>query len=146
MKDKRKWIAIAAVLVVAAVALWAVLFAQRTDPDTVRLLLDGKEMTETTVNPGAGAGLRVIVKLSDSNTVVADLPFGEPHTLQVIQEGGYNTIRVTENAVYMEKADCRGQQCVNTAEITRDNLETRVLRDLIICSPHKLIVQVAEQN
>ena len=63
----------------------------------------------------------------------------------MIQKGGRNKIRITANSVYMEDADCQGQDCVKMTEITRDNLETRVLRDMIICLPHKITVQVTEQ-
>ena len=153
MKTRDKWIAIIAILIVAGVGLWAVLSRQNTGGDQKTLdllngrerllLLDGTELTETTVSPGKGDGLRVIVWLE--NQELANLPFGEEHTLEVIQKSGRNKVRITPEAVYMEDADCQGQDCVKMTEITRDNLETRVLRDMIICLPHKITVQVTEQ-
>ena len=152
MKRKEVWIAIAAVLLVAGVGLWAVLSGQNSVKEEnlevlggkeLLVLLDGQEMADKTVSPGKGDGLRVIVKREDE--LLADLPFGEEHTLEIIQKGGRNKLRITANSVFMEDADCEGQDCVKMTEITRDNLETRVLRDLIICLPHKLTIQVAEQ-
>ena len=154
VKTRDKWIAIIAVLIVAGAGLWAVLSGQNTGgsqktQDMLNgrerlLLLDGTELTETTVSPGKGDGLRVIVWLE--NQELANLPFGEEHTLEVIQRSGWNKVRVTPEAVYMEDADCQGQDCVHMGQITRDNMETRVNREFIICLPHKVTVQVAEQN
>lgn len=152
MKKKEIWIAVISILVIAGVGLWAVLSGQNQvkeenltllDGKEILVLLDGQELTEKTVSPGKGDGLRVVV--TKENEVLADLPFGEEHTLEVIQKGGRNKIRITANSVYMEDADCQGQDCVKMTEITRDNLETRVLRDMIICLPHKITVQVTEQ-
>lgn len=153
MKRKEIWIGIVAVLLVAGVGLWAVLSGQGSvkeenlallDGRDRLLLLDGQELTEKTVSPGRGDGLRVIVKLEDE--LLADLPFGEEHTLEIIQKGGKNKLRITADSVFMESADCEGQDCVKMTSITRDNMETRVNREFIICLPHKLTVQVAEQN
>ena len=152
MKKIEIWIAVISILVIAGVGLWAVLSGQNQvkeenltllDGKEILVLLDGQELTEKTVSPGKGDGLRVVV--TKENEVLADLPFGEEHTLEVIQKGGRNKIRITANSVYMEDADCQGQDCVKMTEITRDNLETRVLRDMIICLPHKITVQVTEQ-
>lgn len=106
----------------------------------IRLLLDGAEMTETVLDPAGGDGLRVIVTVDGSEA--ANLSFGTEHTLQVIQDNGKNTVRMTKNAVYMEEADCRGQDCVKMEPVTRDNLEMRVMGGFIICLPHRVSVEV----
>ena len=106
----------------------------------IRLLLDGAEMTETVLDPAGGDGLRVIVTADGEEK--ANLPFGTEHTLQVIQDNGKNTVRMTKNAVYMEEADCRGQDCVKMEPVTRDNLEMRVMGGFIICLPHRVSVEV----
>lgn len=106
----------------------------------IRLLLDGAEITETVTDPEGGDGLRVIVTV-DGNEA-ANLPFGMEHTLQVIQDSGRNTVRITKDAVYMEEADCHGQDCVKMEPVTRDNLEMRVMGGFIICLPHRVSVEV----
>ena len=106
----------------------------------IRLLLDGAEMTETVLDPAGGDGLRVIVTVDGEEK--ANLPFGTEHTLQVIQDSGKNTVRMTKDAVYMEEADCHGQDCVKMEPVTRDNLEMRVMGGFIICLPHRVSVEV----
>lgn len=146
MKNGRKpalWIACG--VLVPALAAGGILLLTRgngghTPEDRITLLLDGTEMTEPVLNPEDGDGLRVIVTV-DGNEI-ANLPFGTEHTLQVIQGGGTNTLRITPDAVYMEEADCHGQDCVKMEPVTRDNLEMRVMGGFIICLPHRLSVEV----
>ena len=73
----------------------------------------------------------------------ANLPFGEAHTVRILQQdGAENTLVLTGESVYMESANCEGQDCVHMEKITRDNLETRVMFGMIICLPHRLSVEV----
>jgi Uncharacterized protein conserved in bacteria len=106
----------------------------------IRLLLDGAEMKETVTDPEGGDGLRVIVTVDGEEK--ANLPFGTEHTLQVVQDSGRNTVKITRDAVYMEEADCHGQDCVKMEPVTRDNLEMRVMGGFIICLPHRVSVEV----
>lgn len=146
MKNTRKparWIAcgLAALALVAGGILLLTRGNSGETPDgQVRLLLDGAEMTQTVIDPEGGDGLRVIVTV-DGNEA-ANLPFGTEHTLQVIRDGGTNTVRITPDAVYMEEADCHGQDCVKMEPVTRSNLEMRVMGGFIICLPHRLSVEV----
>ena len=140
---------VAAFLAVAGIALWFTLGGQESgDRETIDrlngrerlVLLDGSELNETTVSPGAGDGLRVIVWLDDK--VLADLPFGEEHTLEVLQKSGRNKIRITKDKVYMEEADCPGQDCIGMGSYTRENWDVRP--QWIVCLPHKLSIQVTD--
>ena len=96
---------------------------------------------ETEKAPGLWVTLAV-----DGETVL-ELPFGEAHSVRIEQEGiGENTVILTEEAVFMEEADCPGQDCVLMGPVTRDNLETRVMGGFIICLPHRLSVEVWEKK
>ena len=65
--------------------------------------------------------------------------------MQIIQDdGSENTVAITEDAVYMEHADCDNQDCVHMGAVTRENLELRVMGGFIICLPHKISVEVRE--
>ena len=145
MKNGRKtalW-AVCAVLVLALAAggILLLIHGDGSMPDGgMTLMLDGAELTEAVLDPEGGNGLRVIVTV-DGNEV-ANLPFGTEHTLQVIQGSGMNTVRITPDAVYMQEADCHGQDCVKMEPVTRDNLEMRVMGGFIICLPHRLSVEV----
>ena len=143
---KKRLIVIAAFLAVAGVALWFALAGPESEEarDILNgrerlILLDGEELTDAVVSPEAGDGLRVIIRLND--TVLADLPFGDEHTVEVIQKSGRNKVRITADAVYMEEADCPGHDCVDMGRYTRSNWETR---QMIVCLPHKLSVQVTD--
>ena len=102
-------------------------------------LLDGMKAEDE-----AGAlqdGLRVILTLDGQE--IANLPFGEAHTVRVLQENGdENTLVLTGESVYMESANCEGQDCVHMEPVTRNNLETRVMSGMIICLPHRFSVEV----
>lgn len=87
------------------------------------------------------------VTLTVDGVILLELPFEEAHTVRVIQDGiGENTIVLTGEQVYMEKADCPGHDCVQMGEVTRENLELRVLGGFIICLPHRLAVEVWEKK
>lgn len=145
MKNQRRtalW-AVCAVLALALAAGGILLLTRgggSTPDGGITVLLDGAELTEAVPDPEGGDGLRVIVTV-DGNEV-ANLPFGTEHTLQVIQGSGTNTVHITPDAVYMQEADCHGQDCVKMEPVTRDNLEMRVMGGFIICLPHRLSVEV----
>lgn len=109
----------------------------------VRLLVDGEEWKGAAVSPGSEEGLRVYITCDGQPLL--DLPFGEAHSVRIIQDGGAeNTVAITEDAVYMEHADCDNQDCVQMGAVTRENLELRVMGGFIICLPHKISVEVRE--
>ena len=109
----------------------------------VRVLVDGAAWEGPAVSPEAGHGLRVYI--TRDGQPLLDLPFGEAHSVQVIQEdGSENTVAITGDAVYMDHADCENQDCVRMGEVTRDNLELRVMGGFIICLPHKISVEVRD--
>ena len=110
-------------------------------PGGIRITLDGKVWPGGSFSAG-GTDLRVVITLN--GTEIADLPFSEAHTLTVETEEGRNTVLLSGASVRMESADCANQDCVNMGEVTRDNLETRVMGGWIICLPHQLSVEVRE--
>ena len=117
--------------------------ASHEEADRVRLRVDGRAWEGPAVSQEAGEGLRVYVT-RDGKPLI-DLPFGEAHSVQIIQDdGSENTVAITGDAVYMEHADCDNQDCVQMGAVTRDNLELRVMGGFIICLPHKISVEVRE--
>ena len=139
---KRKYWAIA-VLALAAAAVCLVLLRPWARPAAgTRVLVDGKEFSSSSsVSMEKKDDLRVYLTLDGKE--LASFPFSEEHTVQVLQENGdENTLRLTGTSVRMEHANCEGQDCVKMEEVTRDNLETRVMFGMIICLPHRLSVEV----
>ena len=109
--------------------------------DAVTVALDGAAWDGAPV-PGED-DLRVYVTLDGAPLI--DLPFGQPHTVTVTQpDGAENTVALTGEAVSMAHANCDNQDCVEMGEVTRDNLELRVMGGFIICLPHKLAVEVRQ--
>ena len=136
---KRVWIAVL-LLAAAAAVLCFVLLRPGTKTAGTQILLDGKALSDPVLSPDS-KDLRVILTLDGKE--IANLPFEEAHTVKVIQENGdENTLVLTGDRVYMESANCEGQDCVKMEVVTRDNLETRVMFGMIICLPHRLSVEV----
>ena len=138
-------IAAAVLLAAAAAAGWLLLRKPPEQPaaGAASVFLDGEAWNGQTT-AGGSDGLRVYVTLDGAPLI--DLPFGEEHVLRILQASGdENTVRLTGNAVYMQEANCEGQDCVNMGEVTRDNLETRVMGGFIICLPHRISVEVREE-
>lgn len=138
---KKKYIAAAVLLFAAVVILCLALSRPGVKGSGVVVRVDGREPLSAVLSPEKQDDLRVVLTLD--GRLIADLPFGEAHTIQVLQENGdENTLLITGNSVRMESANCEGQDCVHMEEITRDNLETRVMFGMIICLPHRLSVEV----
>ena len=53
-----------------------------------------------------------------------------------------NVLHLTPNGVWMEEANCEGQDCVGEGEVTLENREERVLWNMIICLPHQLALEL----
>ena len=103
-----------------------------------RVLVDGKAWEGAAADDG---DLRVYITLDGAPLI--DLPFGEAHTVEILQpDGAENTVALTGEEVVMEHANCENQDCVQMGAVTRDNLELRVMGGFIICLPHKVSVEV----
>lgn len=140
---KKKALIAAALLAVITAVLCFTLLRPGTQPAGAQIFLDGEPVSGPALFPEKQDGLRVILTLDGQE--IANLPFGEAHTVRVLQENGdENTLVLTEESVYMESANCEGQDCVHMEEITRDNLETRVMFGMIICLPHRLSAEVRQ--
>ena len=105
------------------------------------IFLDEEIYTEPSVSPDSEDPVRVYITYN--GYPLLDLPFGEEHTVLIHQiNGAENTVRMTGEAVYMESATCDNQDCVNMGQVTRENLETRVLGGFIVCLPNMIVVEV----
>ena len=107
----------------------------------VQVLVDGKPFEGGAISPEAAEDLRVYVTLDGEPLV--DLPFSEAHSVRIVQpDKAENAVTLTGERVYMESANCENQDCVHMGEVTRENLELRVMGGFIICLPHRLSVEV----
>ena len=152
MDEKRRaagrwlWI-LSAALLVAAVLLFILIgkpFGAAPEAGgTLQVILDGKPLAvpQATTVPTTGEDLRVYI--THDGKALLDLPFAEQHTVRIVQpDGGENTVTLTGSSVCMTEANCEGQDCVQMGEVTKENLEVRVMGGFIICLPHRISVEV----
>ena len=137
---KKKALASVILMTAAAAILCLVLLRPGSTPAGVKILVDGEEMSGT-ASPETGDDLQVILTLDGKE--IGRFPFREAHRIRILQGNGYeNNLVLTGESVYMESANCEGQDCVHMEPVTRDNLETRVMSGMIICLPHRFSVEV----
>ncbi|NCB91225.1 MAG: NusG domain II-containing protein [Clostridia bacterium] len=63
----------------------------------------------------------------------------EDQEIEIQHEGNHNKIRIESGKAYMEEADCPDEYCIDQGEI-----HTRT--QTIVCLPHKLVVEVINEN
>ena len=143
--NKKRWLWIPAAALFTAVLLF-ILTGKPSgtgggDTDSVQVFLDGERRTGQQAAASGGDDLRVYITLDGKPLL--DLPFAEKHTVRIVQpDGGENTVTLTGSSVFMIEANCEGQDCVQMGEVTRNNLEVRVMGGFIICLPHRVSVEV----
>ena len=70
-----------------------------------------------------------------NNEVIEVLPLNKNTKKVYKTKDGYNTVVVKNGYVYVQKANCKNQICVNTKKQNRK-------RKTITCIPHKFMVEV----
>ena len=53
-----------------------------------------------------------------------------------------NTVHLTPEGVYMASSTCDNQDCVEQGLVTLENMDTRVLRNLIVCLPNEVGIEL----
>lgn len=64
------------------------------------------------------------------------------YTINQKEIGVSNTIHVTKDSVYMASSTCTNQDCVKQGTVTRQNRDSRVLGNMVICLPNKVSLQL----
>lgn len=93
----------------------------------------------TTVEPPVKAYLLVTVR----GTVYQPVPLTEEGDYRVTQtDGSENVIHVSPTSAEMKSSTCENQDCVKQGVITLDNMETRVLGNMVICLPNQVTLEL----
>ena len=71
------------------------------------------------------------VVISKDNKVLYELPLNEENEIDL----GSNTVVIKNSEVYVEKADCKNQVCVNHKPISNKN-------QTIACLPNKVLIEI----
>ena len=53
-----------------------------------------------------------------------------------------NAIHVTQDSMYMKSATCENQNCIKQGTVNLQNMETRVLGNMIICLPNRVVLEL----
>lgn len=94
---------------------------------------------EATEIPPAEAFLVVSV----GGAIYEPLPLlGEGSFTLKQDENTTNTVHVTRDSVWMEHSTCDNQDCVEQGTVTLENMETRVLYNMIVCLPNEVVLEL----
>ena len=119
--DKKNWLVIAAIAVVALLML------------AMTLLLRPMQAVE-----------EAVVLIGVDGRQYARVPLSRPQTVTVAQENGsVNVIEVSDHGAVMHSSTCDNQLCVQMGEVTVDNWEFRPNQQFIICLPNRVSVELA---
>lgn len=63
---------------------------------------------------------------------------------QVLSDGTelLNVIHLTPEGVCVTEANCENHDCMNQGEVTLENLEERILGNMIVCLPNQVLIQL----
>ncbi|MCL1854472.1 MAG: NusG domain II-containing protein [Clostridia bacterium] len=88
---------------------------------------------------------RLYIRYQVGGEEAALLPLTREERVVVNQgEGKVNTLRVWPGGVEMESSSCHNQLCVYQGPVTPDNWDSRPLMAMIVCAPHRLVVELLE--
>lgn len=148
LKNKNVWL----VLVLLAASAAVLVFAG-TMENPLKELPQEMMQTEQTAEPDAAdsqteeeempVGYILVQRNGEGGWI--PLPAGESMTVRLNDEKDpdiQNVLRVTPNGFLMESSTCDNQDCVDQGEVTLENMDERVLMNMVICLPHQLSVEL----
>jgi len=73
------------------------------------------------------------------------IPLLEDNMLELTQaDGKRNVVAFTPNSITMHSATCDNQDCVQQGQVTLNNKENRVLMNMIICLPNRVVLSLLD--
>lgn len=86
-----------------------------------------------------GAELQVVITIDGDKYRSLDLTEEVSEEIVVDQDGKINVVQVSNGQVTISEANCPDQICVHTAPADEHG-------EMIVCLPHKVIVEVTKNN
>ncbi len=137
MRNKNVLIILILVVFIALVALGAMVFTSQ--PKVLPDAAGDSGSTELT-----GAGYVYITAAGEARWF--ELPEAESklEITRTAEDGTeiFNVINLSPTGVFVESASCDNQDCVEQGLVTLENREERVLRNLIVCLPNEVAVEL----
>ncbi len=96
---------------------------------------------EVTFDP---ASIKAWLVVTAGGTVYQPIPLVEEGEYSVIQEetGAKNVIHVTTESIDMKSSTCENQDCVKQGVVSLDNMDSRLLGNMIICLPNQVTLEL----
>ena len=95
-----------------------------SDPAPGYILVEGERFSGFLPLPTEGEVCQAIVQHHDDNTIWR------------------NVLRMTPEGFCMIVSDCEGHDCIEEGEVTLENMQDRILWNMVICAPHKLTLSL----
>ena len=94
------------------------------DPANAYVLVNGEEILGLLPLPQEGEYTKAIRQIQPDGTEWINI-------LHLFPEG-----------FRMEESNCEGQDCVEEGEVTLENRQDRILEDMVLCLPHRLMLRL----
>ena len=67
-------------------------------------------------------------------------------TIHQEEDGKQNTVSITQNSVHMLSSTCDNQNCVQQGVVTAENMERRLLGNMIVCLPNQVVLELVSRD
>lgn len=106
------------------------------------------EQARASETPGAAATLppaEAYLSVQIDQLVYDPIPLLEENQLELTQpDGKRNVVAFTRDSIVMHASNCDNQDCVHQGKVTLDNRENRVLMNMIICLPNRVVLTLLD--
>ncbi len=77
------------------------------------------------------------------NIVYDPIPLFGQNEFEIVQpDGKRNVVSYTPQSIRMKEASCDNQDCVHQGEVTLDNMNKRILNNMVICLPNQVVLML----
>ena len=148
MNRKSLLVILAAVVLIAAVFAIAAFIPQNRALPTDAPSLPATEtpaQPEQTADPAATAApsADAYLLVTVGGMMYEPLPLAGEGSFTIRQDETItNTLHVTPDSIWMEHSSCDNQDCVQQGTVSLENMNTRVLSNMIICLPNQVVLEL----
>ncbi len=152
MKQKRVrmlniLVIIAVIAVIAGVMVASEVIDRRVVPNAGKL--EAEQTSEPSAAPDTGdvpaataEPAKAYLLVTVGGTVYEPIPMYEAGRYTVRRGDYVNVIEVTEDSIKMAESTCANQDCVEQGVVSLENRDDRVLRNMIICLPNDVALEL----
>lgn len=146
MRNRNLWVlaaVVVAIAVVAVIGIWMPQELRSADPASTLMPDPTVESTVTPTEEAAPATANAYLLVTVGGTLYEPIAIYEDSKYTIRQEDGKeNVIHVTPDSVCMESSTCENQDCVLQGTVTLENMDERVLANMIICLPNEITLEL----